>query len=388
MGFWTSTALAFALCAFAPVWQQDSSPTDSPHANLPGERTAVVFHVKGATFPGRPPTFSLEGEDGVSFVAKLGRPWDLHRIKPSEPEWMREVGENDGWTEGVFWDIPVGTYTFVARSTPFHPLLRIENVKVTHWKGYGCYPAELQELVLQEKDSITVGFQSALGKRVSTKHWPDEMVRIVQVTDDGVQLRPNRILEIDQIRFSKEYATKGFWLILSGHAPIPLHGLNDGDILPMERTAFVEFDLKPTGNWPDGWYVFLYLLPVSDQPTLAFHQLQAGCRSVDGMGDGKVFFPEDGDYRVGWRLMPDRFSIEAQDACYESIGGTISLKARDPAQKVVLEMPAEFLEAAWKAGEWRSNAEIPVLEMTAEPPPLEVPPPPPAKSPLPSIDHH
>jgi hypothetical protein len=384
MGFWTSTALAFVLSAFAPAWQQGQPATVSSDASSAGERTAVVFHVKGATFPGRKPIFTLEGKEGTSYRTQLVRPWDLHRINPPDPEWAQEIGPFCGWREGVFWDIPVGTYTFVARSTPYHPVLRIENVKVTGRKGYGCYPAELQELVLQEQNTIAVRFKSAQGKRQSLQGWPDERVRLVRETEDGVQLHKNWLIELDQIRFAKEYVNGGFMLILSGHQPISLDGIKDGDVLSLRETPFVKFEVQPPTKWPDGWYYYFNLVPTSDQSTLANHQVLTGCRTIAGKGN--IYFPVDGDYKVQWVLMPFPVITFPEADWSEDIGETVSLKATDPPQLIRLQLPTSFVKGAWDAEDWRKSSETPVIEMKAAPP-LEVPPPPPAETTRPPIDH-
>lgn len=381
MTIFAATGLALAVCTRAAVGAQSIEAT-YPADGKVIEYTDVVYSVVGATFPTHKPICTLESEDGRQYNAIWEFPWDAHRAVLAGP--LRDLGgPYSRWKRGVFQDIPVGNYTFVGRTSPFHPCLRIANVKVTAIAGYGCYPEELQKLELVEPNSIALGFIDKRGEPVEAKQWQEEYVRVVHEGKDGLTIQPNRILELEKIRIDQEYVAPGYWLIIRGHHPIPLEGVEDGDGLQLEPTPSVDLDTKFPANWPQGWYTRVSLHLVKEGNSMAHHQLEVG-KYVDWLGT--YSFPHAGEYRVHWYLIHGENAEHHEDWSFEIPGTIIRLEAADTPQVLSLDIPTEMVAAAWKAEAELKPKGIPIIEIKVESSEgswrflPEIPPPPPTSS--------
>ncbi len=348
------------LCSSQVVIEQEPSITTTP----------VVFHYDGALFPGRRPLFGLQAKDGTILWSEPGIA--KHRIRkiPSGQEiWYEFESQPNG---GVIWGVPEGQHTFVVKSTPFQEILRIPNVEVKAIRGYGCYPDVLQNIQLVERDSIAVSFEDAEGQFLPLRHWDEEDILVMHEMDDRLIQMPNRILDTGKVRISTDYLADDYWLLMKGYLPVPLHGWQDGDVVPLRRMQGVSIKfLRPEG-WPRDAGVTIDITPDSESRAMDKVQAAQGCLRYEPEAEYiELFFPKPGRYAMNWSLRLWPYS--PFDTVETMGGGIIQLPPADPTILLELRIPSTLAAIAKRELEVSKNAPTPVIEMQAAAPPPELP---------------
>jgi hypothetical protein len=379
MGFWTSTALAFGLSAITPALQEGPPKPDDSVVDPAAVHKSVVFHFKAVLYPDRNPLFRLVANDGTVFTTQLPayRSYDLldEMFSVASEDY---IGPYFGWVPCVFEQVPKGSYTFEAYSGTDQLILQIPGIEVAYHPNYGCYPPQLQGLRLEEQEFIRLAFQKPNGELFGIHPLADHRVRVVKQTESGYELCTDRICEEGKLRISKKYLSPDYWLILPAHHPIALDGLEDGDVIGLEATPYVEYHVPPADHWPEDCYCGPYLAPPQDPMNLLRHQMMVNYSYSEGFVPSRFYIPTGGEYEVWWNVYTEQEHSSPSDVSRGLFGGPITLTHTDPPTAIRLPIPNLIKAQAWVRRYQAHLIGTPIIEMTGESPSrVKIPPPPP-----------
>ena len=339
-----------------------------------GRKVDVVFDFKAVLYPGHIPSFKLVAENGSAYSLKLHDYWE-NRFIYQDPFLDETEDSNSGWIQCKIRDVPEGVYTFEAYSNKSQ-ILQLPGIEVKQMPPR-CYPKQLRLLELEEQNLVRIGFEFPKGGRVQVGPYGERFFRILKQEAKGFTVNPKFICERHWLCFAKGTLSKDYTLLLPGFHPIPLQGIEDGDIIALEELPYVLYSVEVGGNWPANCYLSPFVMPKGDENSLLFHQVSLNFMFWNPFDGFRVHFPVEGDYEIRWSLLVGYEQWDEESWKYGLPGQTLHFDHSLAGKTLELTVPDSVKVQAWIRHVEARYAGPPIIEMTPLPPPEEDPLPPP-----------